>query len=379
MKSPQVAGGDTALANQYNALRDDAKASSYLIPHQQSTPDLTLKVEAGQVYFGILLVEFAGGNSPTFTAPSANPRIDVLSLNRSGVLVRTVGEEAASPSAPAVSSENIPICQIYNRVGQTSIKDADDSVNGYIYKDLRPHLQQAKLRFGGNGSDGDLIINSGTTTIDVGGAQLFIKNYRTLSITGTGKLVFTNPHINGTLVILKCQGNVVLTSSQSPMIDCSGMGGAAQNFGTCFYGRTNPGNDGTSNSSGTNGAMNYLCLLALDRRFGCGAGGGRSYYPGTPGRGGGALIIECNGSLNFTTYNGISVAGQNATQCAGGGGGGSCVILYRILVSSSGTVNISGGVGNPQGCSYYGGSGSSIGPSGGDGASLIAQINSDYD
>lgn len=137
MKSIAVSAGDIATAAQYNNLRQDAYASSMLLAHEQSTPDLTLKVEAGEVYFGSTLVSYAGGNSPTFTAPSANPRIDVLSIDSSGTLVRTAGSEAASPSAPAVPAGNVPICRVYNRVGQTTIRDTDTTGQGYIQKDAR--------------------------------------------------------------------------------------------------------------------------------------------------------------------------------------------------------------------------------------------------
>ena len=81
MRSSQVNAGDTGTIDQYNNLRDDAKASSWLLPHQQSTPNLTVYVEAGVYYFNNTRYEFAGGNSPSFTAPSTNPRIDILSIN----------------------------------------------------------------------------------------------------------------------------------------------------------------------------------------------------------------------------------------------------------------------------------------------------------
>ncbi len=117
-------------------------SASYLKAYQQSTPDLTLLVAKGNVYFGATLVEFAGGNSPSFTAPSSDPRIDILSLNDSGTLTRTAGTEDASPTAPDVPAGNIPICSVYNRVGQTEILDEDDSSEGYIYKDLRGFIFQ---------------------------------------------------------------------------------------------------------------------------------------------------------------------------------------------------------------------------------------------
>lgn len=141
MKSQQVSAGDYGRIFQYNDLRQDAFAASWLMPHAQSTPDLTIKVENGYVYFNSSFVAFAGGNSPSFTAPVTNPRIDVLSIDPSGTLVRTAGTENASPVAPEVPDGNLPICRVYNRVGQTLINDSDTGSNGYIQTDLRPYLR----------------------------------------------------------------------------------------------------------------------------------------------------------------------------------------------------------------------------------------------
>jgi len=143
MRSSQVTGGQTATAKQYNDLRDDAYASSWLLAHEQTTPGLTLYVEPGVYYNGSTRVEFAGGNSPTFTAPSTNPRIDVLSIDTAGTLVRTAGTEAGSPTVPSFPGGNIPICQVYNRVGQTTIRDVSVSGQGYVYKDVRPFMSNS--------------------------------------------------------------------------------------------------------------------------------------------------------------------------------------------------------------------------------------------
>ncbi|NTW33736.1 MAG: hypothetical protein HGB12_14140, partial [Bacteroidetes bacterium] len=71
-------------------------------------------------------------------------------------------------------------------------------------------------KFGGTGVDGALIVSSGNTNIDLGGAQNFIKNYSSISISGTGSITFINPHSNGTTIFLKCSGDAVLTSSATP-------------------------------------------------------------------------------------------------------------------------------------------------------------------
>jgi microcystin-dependent protein len=140
MKSAAVNAGDNILATQYDNLRNDAYGGSMLLPHAQSSPGLTLKVEAGVCYIGITRVIYAGGNSPSFTAPSANPRIDLLTIDSSGTLAITQGTENASPVAPTYPTNKMVLCEVYNRVSETLINDADSGSNGYIYNDVRQFI-----------------------------------------------------------------------------------------------------------------------------------------------------------------------------------------------------------------------------------------------
>lgn len=140
MKSTQVAVGDIAQAEQYNKLREDAYGGSMLLPHQQSSPDMTLKIESGVVFVGATRVIYAGGNTPSFSAPSSNPRIDIVTIDSAGTIAITQGSEAASPVAPSYPFNKLVICEVYNRVGETSIKTNDDTSNGYIYNDVRGYL-----------------------------------------------------------------------------------------------------------------------------------------------------------------------------------------------------------------------------------------------
>jgi len=134
------------IRNQLNALH---KGDLFpLRPRAQTVPDLTVAVGASlvegfwlQTYLGTRTpLNYAGGNSPAVTAPSANPRIDLLTINSAGTLAWVVGTEAASPAAPSCPNDVIPICYIYCRVGMVHIHnfEDDDSTNGYIYRDVRP-------------------------------------------------------------------------------------------------------------------------------------------------------------------------------------------------------------------------------------------------
>src|SRR4029077_12940877 len=93
------------------------------------------------------------------------------------------------------------------------------------------NVQAPAIKFGGTGTDGALAATSGVTTIDLGNAAYFVKNYLSISITGTASLAFINPGANGTIVVLKSQGAVTLTSLTAPMIDCSSLGSAGGTTG----------------------------------------------------------------------------------------------------------------------------------------------------
>lgn len=256
-------------------------------------------------------------------------------------------------------------------------------------------------KFGGTGSDGALTV-TGTTTIDLGGAAVVTKNYTSISITGTGQLAFSNTHANGTIIILKSQGNVTITSSTSPAINASGLGSSAGNQGRSNIGLgTNYGANAVTTAGGTAGASAGFMSPAKNIILYCGAAGGAgsagnsSSYdgsggggggtigtagstgtnsggnspgtgtPGTGGRGGGALYIECAGT--YTCSSTISVAGSNGGNASGsaaggggGGAGGSLVIKYNTLGSDTGTYTVSGGTGGSRtGFAGVGGNGAS--------------------
>lgn len=252
--------------------------------------------------------------------------------------------------------------------------------------------------FGGDGSDGALTVSSGTTNIDLGNAAVVIKQYTSMSITGTGKVTFSNPHTDGTKIILRSQGDVTLTSSEAPMLDASGLG--AQNGSSAELGfevdtnfqaavgdtgsTTNEtgGVAGTQYTSGFNlelytnssDKLNSKSIYFFPGAAGsdagpgtAGPGGGTAGTAGLGGAGGGALYIECGGAWDFTTASGISVAGADGTAggdatdiidsndaATGGGGGGggkggTFIALYTELTANSGTVNISSGSGGDGG------------------------------
>ena len=99
----------------------------------QGTPDMTFDVNAGTATVNSqisgLLTAYTSG---TQTAPVTNPRIDTIEIQAPDTINVVAGTEAASPSAPAVTSGALKLAEIYHRVGSVSIKDTDDSSNSYI-------------------------------------------------------------------------------------------------------------------------------------------------------------------------------------------------------------------------------------------------------
>lgn len=124
--------------------------SSPLRPRAQDTPDLTIAISASLVesfYSPIWLLStmplnYAGGNSPSFSEPGAGKnRIDLVYINSAGTVTIVKGTEDAAPSAPNLEAAGFPICYVYNKNGQTKIVDYEDKdanpSEGYIYKDIR--------------------------------------------------------------------------------------------------------------------------------------------------------------------------------------------------------------------------------------------------
>lgn len=255
------------------------------------------------------------------------------------------------------------------------------------------------VQFGGDGSDGALSISSGTTTIDLSSAELAVKNYTSISITGTGVLAFSNPAAGGSVVILKSQGNVTITSSATRAIDMRSLGSTGGTGGAPDLANGNDGTDsnliiddsahyggagadaggsaagaqitqGNALYSRTSTRVSFSRTVYLVPGPGGGGGeggnndGGTGGTGGTGGRGAGALYIECAGAYNVTGTIDLSGAngsvGTNATTNGsgggggGGGGGGMFLALYNTLTADSGTYTVTGGTGGAAGSSISG-------------------------
>lgn len=139
-------------------LRDDLDALYLakikpLLVQQQPSPGMTVNVVAdqGRAYFGSDPLDYPGGNSPTFSAPSgSDERIDLLLMDSAGTLSIVQGTAVTPPTvpfAPAYPTTKLPLAEIYLRGGMSSIKNDDDSTNGYILS-LRTPIIAPQLSLG---------------------------------------------------------------------------------------------------------------------------------------------------------------------------------------------------------------------------------------
>lgn len=120
----------------------------------QSTPNMTVQVNpAEDNSFNAHVwkdsaqpMTYAGGNSSAISAPTTNPRIDILVLQSNGTLAWVTGAENASPvpNWASIPSQSIPICLVYCKTTMDRILAYDDkdsdTTEGYVYKDIRPFL-----------------------------------------------------------------------------------------------------------------------------------------------------------------------------------------------------------------------------------------------
>lgn len=137
------------MNNQFHSLFQGD--SSPLRPRAQATPDMTLAVlgTPAESYYSPYWIgknaplSYTAGNSSAISAPSANPRIDILYVNSSGALAWVTGTEAASPAAPNFGLAGVPICYVYCKTTMTKIVNYEDKdanpTHGYIYQDIRPN------------------------------------------------------------------------------------------------------------------------------------------------------------------------------------------------------------------------------------------------
>jgi hypothetical protein len=403
--SNTVSPNQTATAAQYNDLREDAirNAGDFAVATGSSNA-YAITVDAQ-------IDALVAGDVFKFQANFTNTGASTLNVNGLGAIsIRNSRDTALIPN-DILNGQIVEV--VYNGTTFQFISSATNS----------------QIQFGGTGADGILNITS-NTSIDLGGAAVFVRNYTTINVSVGVTLSFTNPATNGTLIVFNATGDVTVAGT----ISLVGVGAAAGagvtlgagsgvvngNAGTVSYSflkQSGAGGGGVGITSGgiagvapifdfVNSPVSIYSALYSFLHIGAGggsgalssAGSGSGGLTGAGGRGGGAFALVCGGNLVFTgTIDIRGAAGTNATAptgsrvCTGGGagGGGSFVGYYRGTITNSGTITTTAAVGgNTAGtgttASFGGGGGAaknagnigtntaSPGKSGGDGAIAIS-------
>lgn len=95
-------------------------------PHETDPATMAISLNAGRINLGTDVLSVAAQDTGVMTAPTTNPRIDRIVISETtGVASIIAGVEAASPTAPAFTPDQIPIAQILLYVGMTEIVNDD--------------------------------------------------------------------------------------------------------------------------------------------------------------------------------------------------------------------------------------------------------------
>lgn len=102
-----------------------ARLAAAFAPHEQSTPNMTVRLDAGPLFDGTTLTEVAAQSTGAIVAPVGNPRIDRVVINStSGAVSVITGTPAASPVAPAVTAGNSPVAQVLLQTSSATITNS---------------------------------------------------------------------------------------------------------------------------------------------------------------------------------------------------------------------------------------------------------------
>lgn len=103
----------------------------------EEVPSMSIVVLGGRKWDGVTYTEKDDQTLGPISAPATNPRIDRVVLNRSTLVASVVtGTEAASPAAPAIPANSLPLAQILIDPADTVIEQSAITPETSSYNDL---------------------------------------------------------------------------------------------------------------------------------------------------------------------------------------------------------------------------------------------------
>jgi hypothetical protein len=314
MTSVDVVAGNDANASEYNTLREDVIVNAGDYETAGGTGNaITLAIDAA-------ISAYAAGQKFRFQASADNTGATTFNVNSIGAKSIVTNQSIPLVGGEILNGQEVEVVYDGTNMQLLSLVAADEPV------------------FGGDGSDGALDTSGGSVNIDLGNADYVVKNYTSMNVA-SNNLTFTNPSTNGTLIVLKSQGNVTISAT----IDASGIGasggaGGSGGDGTLanlilddsnHQGLTGDSVGGTGPSGGSQYSNRFLYSDSAEKLFRIGifiapgsGGGGGSDNNGAFSASGGSGAGATGGAGGAGTRGG-SNGGNAAGNSAGGGGGGS--------------------------------------------------------
>ena len=194
-------GGTQYKTNIDGAFSVLKRLAAAFAPHQKSTPDMTVAVDAGVVpTIAGVPTEVAAQNTATITAPSVDPRKDIVYIDAlTGTVGVATGTEGASPADPSLPEGKVPIARINLTTSMTEITNVD--LDDLRFSSLTRQIMDIPFNagYGGDFTGEDLGVQ-GYGKIIVARPMIIEGEEGYIETAGTGAAVIVDIEKNGTSV-----------------------------------------------------------------------------------------------------------------------------------------------------------------------------------
>lgn len=134
---------------------------------QQTVPNMTVSISAGEAKINGIDVKWTDSNTGTITAPTTNDRIDIIAVQSDSTIVVVTGSESANPQLPDISSTQRALSFIYLEnttasITSTEITDCRDQGCYYFFEGKQYYQFKIQDAIDDLSNGGTIIINNGT-------------------------------------------------------------------------------------------------------------------------------------------------------------------------------------------------------------------------